>query len=131
MTKMFLMQFDIDLEQNTFRQAVIGASDKFGVLPPPLAGQGNRMWPVFGERAQHRNRNRVVRATLESSRALARTIRIQNFHMRLPWLAGEGWGGGMHARMWDCTPPPCPSPASGGGDDVAPPVDTPVSRSSL
>src|SRR5437870_1348797 len=89
------------------------------------------MWPVFGERAQHRNRNRVVRATLESSRALARTIRIQNFHMRLPWLAGEGWGGGMHARMWDCTPPPCPSPASGGGDDVAPPVDTPVSRSSL
>src|SRR5947199_3626278 len=88
---------------------------KLGALPPPLAGegwgggmharmpsacplpvpppqaQGNRMWPVFGERAQHRNRNRVVRATLESSRSLARTIRIQNFHMRLPCpQAGEG-----------------------------------------
>src|SRR5438093_3111247 len=53
------------------------------------------MWPVFGERAQHRNRNRVVRATLESSRALARTIRIQNFHMRLPCPCGEGLGVGV------------------------------------
>src|SRR5262249_57604862 len=35
-------------------------------------------------------------------------------------LVGEGWGGGELAQMslvaW---PPPCPSPASGGGDDVA------------
>src|SRR5213593_1359591 len=60
------------------------------VRTPPPCGQGNRMWPVFGERAQHRNRNRVVRATLESSRALARTIRIQNFHMRLPCPQGGG-----------------------------------------
>src|SRR5438034_10569617 len=62
---------------------------------PSPQGQGNRMWPVFGERAQHRNRNRVVRATLESSRALAPTIRIQNFHMRLPCPCGEGLGVGV------------------------------------
>ena len=32
-----------------------------------------------------------------------------------PPLAGEGWGGGcMHGSC--CGPPPCPSPASGGGD---------------
>src|SRR5207249_847558 len=66
---------------------------------PPHKGQGNRMWPVFGERAQHRNRNRVVRATLESSRALARTIRIQNFHMRLPCHKGEGERARRVARM--------------------------------
>src|SRR5262249_45434625 len=31
-------------------------------------------------------------------------------------LAGEGWGGGgMHALSF-CMPPPCPSPACGGGD---------------
>src|SRR5262249_33206128 len=38
----------------------------------------------------------------------------------LPPLAGEGWGGGEDVRSLSfCTPPPYPSPASGGGDDVA------------
>src|SRR6516165_10036549 len=35
-----------------------------------------------------------------------------------PPLAGEGWGGGELAESC-CVPPPCPSPASGGGDAVA------------
>src|SRR5437899_1058194 len=85
---------------------------------PPPCGQGNRMWPVFGERAQHRNRNRVVRATLESSRALARTIRIQNFHMRLPCPCGGGLGRGVvhvcSAGAAIATPTPNPSPQGGG-----------------
>src|SRR5712691_10220229 len=37
-----------------------------------------------------------------------------------PPLAGEGWGGGLSLRGPSCVPPPCPSPASGGGDAVAP-----------
>src|SRR5712691_7051187 len=38
-----------------------------------------------------------------------------------PPLAGEGWGGGgLHQSS--CVPPPCPSPASGRGDAVAPAI---------
>src|SRR5262249_41134751 len=33
-----------------------------------------------------------------------------------PPLAGEGWGGGGTHALSFCVPPPCPSPASGGGD---------------
>src|SRR5262245_9059504 len=38
-------------------------------------------------------------------------------------LCGGGLGrGAAHTRVRDWMPPPCPSPASGGGDDVALPV---------
>src|SRR5258706_548659 len=38
-----------------------------------------------------------------------------------PPLAGEGWGEGDSNALSCRLPPPCPSPASGGGDDVASP----------
>ena len=35
--------------------------------------------------------------------------------------AREGWGGGTALALEQVAPPPCPSPASGRGDPVAPP----------
>ena len=47
--------------------------------------------------------------------------RCRGFGALLPPLAGEGWGGGDCAFLIRRThmPPPCPSPASGGGDAEA------------
>ncbi len=44
--------------------------------------------------------------------------RCRAFGALPPPLAGEGWGGGKCAFIiWRAPmPPPCPSPASGGGD---------------
>ena len=39
----------------------------------------------------------------------------------LPRLRGRVGEGGYLETLYPCVPPPCPSPASGGGDDVAPP----------
>ncbi len=41
-----------------------------------------------------------------------------------PPLAGEGWGGGEGKHSIMCVLLPCPSPASGGGEDVALSVTT-------
>jgi hypothetical protein len=52
-----------------------------------LLPQGNRIWRLLSEKVQDGNRNRRVHAILEATLALARTIRIQNFQMRLPRLS--------------------------------------------
>src|SRR5947209_12989008 len=75
-----------------------------------FSANGRNIGIEIGSCAQHSNPAALSHARFESKISTC----------DCPALAGEGWGGGMHARMEDCTPPPCPSTASGGGDDVAP-----------
>src|SRR5262249_12619249 len=56
-----------------------------------------------------------------------KSSRAANAVCSLPRLRGRG-GEGCPERPYHVAPPPCPSPASGGGDDVAPPVRTLYSR---
>jgi hypothetical protein len=71
-------------------------------LHPPLEGQGNRMWRLFGRNAQDWNRKQIGDATFESRQPIGSTFRIQNFHMRLPCPPGEGeerkWRGSAHSE---------------------------------